>query len=522
MTFSRDRGMRERTGLPRGVPAAAAGVLAWAGVAVAQPTMPDPRLVAEVVATGLGDSQLTCSTGFFFPARDTILAVSRADGRVRRVDLQPETIAMPGATVLDLDIVFGTLNDQTEYGVQALEPHPSFASTGWVYARYDQTKFPGRDTDQIEFHNFNDPAANVIERYVWDPQANDGDGALVFDTLIRSMLTYTHFHHGGPIAFDHASPPHLFTLHGDQRHGNLISNNVLNGFVIGDAGTIIRINDDGSIPEDNPFGVVNGAPAGTEAWFAYGTRNSFGLTIDPVTGDLWQTDNGEFLYDEVNRVSMSDNLGWLRIMGPTDHFRQTGSIDQIVNLPGDPPAAYHDPQFAWFQATGATAIHFLYGSALGAPWDDAVIVANYNTGFVWILRLNETRTGFVFQHPGLQDRVDDRSSFLSNPVGTEAAELLWGRSFAPNFRGVLAIERGPDGLPYFLNAAGQIIRVRRACPQDFNGDGFLDPDDLGDYINCFFGNMGDPGACGLADFNKDGSVDPDDLGDFIDQYFAGC
>ncbi|MGD9688129.1 MAG: hypothetical protein AB7V47_00120 [Phycisphaerales bacterium] len=56
------------------------------------------------------------------------------------------------------------------------------------------------------------------------------------------------------------------------------------------------------------------------------------------------------------------------------------------------------------------------------------------------------------------------------------------------------------------------------CGADFNADGSLDPDDLGDYINCYFGVP----SCDGADFNADGSVDPDDLGDFINAYFAGC
>ncbi|MGD9688813.1 MAG: hypothetical protein AB7K52_02360 [Phycisphaerales bacterium] len=56
------------------------------------------------------------------------------------------------------------------------------------------------------------------------------------------------------------------------------------------------------------------------------------------------------------------------------------------------------------------------------------------------------------------------------------------------------------------------------CVADFNMDGNLDPDDLGDFINCFFSMP----PCGQADFNHDGNVDPDDLGDFINAFFAGC
>lgn len=57
-----------------------------------------------------------------------------------------------------------------------------------------------------------------------------------------------------------------------------------------------------------------------------------------------------------------------------------------------------------------------------------------------------------------------------------------------------------------------------ACAADFNGDGDLNPDDLGDYINCYFAVP----PCAEADFNGDGDTNPDDLGDYINAYFLGC
>ena len=56
------------------------------------------------------------------------------------------------------------------------------------------------------------------------------------------------------------------------------------------------------------------------------------------------------------------------------------------------------------------------------------------------------------------------------------------------------------------------------CRADFNSDGNLDPDDLADYISCYFSNP----PCARADFNTDGVADPDDLADFISAFFAGC
>jgi hypothetical protein len=64
--------------------------------------------------------------------------------------------------------------------------------------------------------------------------------------------------------------------------------------------------------------------------------------------------------------------------------------------------------------------------------------------------------------------------------------------------------------------------VNLPCPADFNRDGNRDPDDLSDFITCFFLDVQFPAACPRADFNADGFRDPDDLSDFITAFFAGC
>ena len=61
-----------------------------------------------------------------------------------------------------------------------------------------------------------------------------------------------------------------------------------------------------------------------------------------------------------------------------------------------------------------------------------------------------------------------------------------------------------------------------ACPSDFNGDTIVDPDDLSDFITCYFSETGSIGSCVQANFNGDLSVDPDDLSDFITAYFSPC
>ena len=72
-----------------------------------------------------------------------------------------------------------------------------------------------------------------------------------------------------------------------------------------------------------------------------------------------------------------------------------------------------------------------------------------------------------------------------------------------------------------FGGSSQVVVVRgftRPCSADFNGDGNLDPDDLSDYISCYFAQP----PCPRADFSNDGITDPDDLADYIGAFFGGC
>jgi glucose/arabinose dehydrogenase len=443
-------------------------------------TLFDPELAADLVAEGLGSSIELYDTGIVFVDDRTVLAVDRGQGRVRRVDLEPGVVAVPGAVVLDLDIIASGGDWQSEYGVQAIALHPAFAENGYVYIRYDQSPTAGVDTPQEDVvlgPNFSAslPTANVIERYIWDPDANGGNGELHFDALIHTVIVDTRYHHGGQIVFRPNGTLHA--IYGDLRRyagggwlpgqgGALLSVNVNRG-TAEDNGTIICLDDDGSTPPGNPYDPSHPkVPDVAANWYAYGIRNSFGLALDPATGDLWDTENGPMLFDEINRVEIGSNGGWRHVIGPSDHPYQTGTLEFLVELPG---SAYSEPEFSWVDSMGVTAIHFLYGSGLGEAYDDRVLVGTWNSGHLFWYRLDAERRGFVFETPALQDLVDDRPNALEVPVGPEGQETVLGLGFGGNFSGILVIERGPDGWPYFLTAEGRIYRLRLAADIDADG-----------------------------------------------------
>src|SRR6185503_15319214 len=97
-------------------------------------------------------------------------------------------------------------------------------------------------------------------------------------------------------------------------------------------GVIIRLNPDGTTPTDNPFynlGAQMGGESGAniQRIFAYGFRNSFGMAFDPVSHDLWMSENGDDTFDELNRVTAGFNSGWVQTMGPLERLSQFKAME---------------------------------------------------------------------------------------------------------------------------------------------------------------------------------------------------
>ena len=122
----------------------------------------------------------------------------------------------------------------------------------------------------------------------------------------------------------------------DQFGGPDITNDHLTG-------VILRLNTDGTAPRDNPFwkvGAERGGQVGAnlKKIFAYGLRNGFGMAFDPFSGDLWEQENGDDSFSEINRVQPGFNSGWTQVMGPLDRVAQYKAIETNRGPTGDPAA----------------------------------------------------------------------------------------------------------------------------------------------------------------------------------------
>ncbi|HEV8724551.1 MAG TPA: PQQ-dependent sugar dehydrogenase [Candidatus Binatia bacterium] len=387
--------------------------LSACSTALAAPTLTDPNLSVTEITSGL-----SAPTTMAFIGTDDILVLQKDNGQVRRVisgALQPSPV---------LDVAVG---NASERGMLGIAVHPNFPSSPFIYLYYTESS-TSSDTS-------GSAAGNRVYRYTWN-------GATLTSPLLIVDLPVTPGpnHDGGVIRF--GPDGKLYVVIGDlNRDGQL--QNFPGGPTPDDTSVILRLNDDGSIPSDNPFFSQGGNVA---KYYAYGIRNSFGMAFDPVTNKLWMTENGPNLFDEINLVEPGFNSGWEKLMGPD--ARNANDATSLFSLSN---SHYADPKFSWLDPVGPTGIVFLDSTSLGASYENDVFVGDINNGNLYHFKPNGSRNGFVFSGAGLADLVADNSAELN--------ETIIGTGFA----GITDLKIGPDGRLYVVSFGdGKIYAISNA------------------------------------------------------------
>jgi glucose/arabinose dehydrogenase len=237
---------------------------------------------------------------------------------------------------------------------------------------------------------------NIITKY-------DYDGNLLINPVkIQELSGNSQGHNGGTMTISHNNE--IFVSVGDAFTVNKYSN-----FDIDTPHKSVKLPDQHVMyqsDERNISSSILKITNGEVEHFAMGIRNSFGLAVDPVTGFLWETENGPHIYDEINLIKEKFNGGWVVLAGPTtreDGYNTFENIELKINFPG---YEYGEPKFSWQRPIGITAIAF--PELTNQRYSDYLFVGDIANGIVYKFKLNENRNGFVFNNEQLKDLVFDR------------------------------------------------------------------------------------------------------------------
>ena len=455
------------------------------------PTMNHPNLAVRTVVAGL-DQPITMA----FLGSNDFLVLEKASGKVQRI--------VNGAlhsTVLDLAVNFGS-----ERGLLGIALHPDFPSDPGVYLFWTEST-TGADTDVLSETPL---LGNRVDRFVWNGSALTFDHNLIQLRAIQQDASNgieRGNHDGGVLRF--GPDGKLYVLFGDVgRRGQLqnlpsgptetglgptIPDDQFGGPEPDDAhftGVILRLNDDGSTPTDNPFfqaGALMGGDVGEniQKIFVYGIRNSFGMAFDPESGNLWFQENGEDAFDELNRAEPGMNSGWIQIIGPAERLAEYKQIEttslhhedfpnlqqlrwppeRIADTPAEalsrlfrlPGSHYSDPEFSWKHVLAPAGIGFMNGRGIGPQFSGDLFVGfsvpEPLGGPLFHFNLTGNRRKIGVDDPRLDDRVADNLTFHEM---TESESLLIGT----NFGIITDVQTGPNGNLFVISLSdGNVYEI---------------------------------------------------------------
>lgn len=425
-----------------------------------------------VVVQTMISSDLEAPTGIVFLGFNEYLVTEKATGRVKHV-LDGEVVG----EALDLPVSF-----ESERGLLGIALHPDFASNHYVYLYYSRAVDNGSPWLDNRVSRFTWTGTDLIDEtliisFPFDPNQNNGPN-----------------HDGGIIHFGPDGT--LYGITGDLNRGRLEQNDEIDSYA--GVGGVFRLNDDGTIPSDNPF--FSHPNEAVKRLYAYGIRNSFGMTFDPQTGNLWDTENGPSSYDEVNLVPEGFNSGWADIMGPDS--RDPQNVSDLAQLAG---STYLDPKLSFLTPVAVTAIAFVESPIMPASWHGTLVMGDANNGNFYRFTLNGARDTIVLSGDLadlVADSVAERNSLR---IGTG-----WGVT--------TDLEIGPDGSLYQVSLSGSAVR-RIGPPRvlgDLDCDGILTTDDVVPFATALTSPeayFGDGPTCDIwqADVNSDARIDAEDI-----------
>jgi glucose/arabinose dehydrogenase len=384
------------------------------------PEVFDPRLKVEQVVEGL---DLPTTMAFLGP--DDFLILEKDKGTVMRVN---------GGTIADIPLLDVDVANFIERGMCGIAVSKNGFKT-YVFLYF--TEIDGKDGEDRKGKS---PVGNRLYRY-----------ELVEDKLVNPVLLLDLSalpgprHNGGAIEI--GPDNNLYVPVGDidgsfRDDFQATQTQNFDGIVADGRSGILRITQDGE-----PVGEgILGDSMPLRLYYAYGIRNSFGLDFDPITGSLWDAENGPAEGDEINLVNPGFNSGWHQIYGFS--FSHTSfDIDELIDF--DSKGKYDEPKLVWGQSTGLTSLLFLDSDKLGTQYRNDMFIGDVHNGRIYHFKLNDERNDLV-----LPEVLADK--YIQNPVNFGARDIVFGEGFG----GITDLTVGPDGYLYVVSIGqGKVLRI---------------------------------------------------------------
>lgn len=408
-----------------------------------------PMVYDQNLQITLLKDKLQFPTGIDFLGENDVLVIEKNTGQVKRI-LNGEILNEP---VLDVNVA-----SESERGLLGI----AILNTKVVSNQHITT------TEESQENNLN----NEIKVFLFYTETKDIDngnilgnrlykydfidGKLVNPKLLLDLPVLPGPSHNGGV-LDLGPDNNLYLVVGDiNREANpeymTLAQNIEDSQVPDGRGGVLRLTVDGDpIIDDNGFSL--GDSGLLNFYYGYGIRNSFGIGFDPVTGILWETENGSNYGDEINVILPGFNGGWREVLGLSTEYEnfKNKEFDKSKLILFNGKGTYYEPVFTWVDTIAPTAIAFIDSKIFGEEYENDLLVGSVKQGRIFHFNLNETRTGLDLPPEQLVDKMAD--------VDEELEPVTLGR----NFGIITDIEINPyDGKIYVVDGQsknGKIYQI---------------------------------------------------------------
>ena len=397
----------------------------------AEPVTTNAHFTAERIFTGQFEpSSMT------FLSSDDILVLDRDTGKVYRITDGAQSKPL-------LDVKVATDGYRGLLGIAA-----TFNEKKSINVFLYFTEAPSRDGDDATKNPVN-PLGNRLYRY------DLVDNKLINPKLLLDLPALPGPRHaGGVLAI--GPDKNIYLTIGDLdgtfrfKQYQTMTQNYQNGAIPDGRSGILVVTQEGKPTGKHTLG--NSFPL--SLYYAYGIRNSFGIDWDPVTGYLWDSENGPNFGDELNLVQPGFNSGWARVQGYWEpEVEKIGPLNlrpnDLVSFGGR--GTYSAPEFTWINPSAPSAIKFLDTNKYGSEYKNDLLVGDANNGNIYDFNLDEQRQFFELSGK-LSDKIANNNGELNDLV------------FAEGFGKVTDMEIGPDGFLYILSIQKQLTSIYRISP----------------------------------------------------------